>query len=84
LKESPADRRKVADETTIQSPTPSAAYVTVYTFVVWDHDLRTTVIYPRMATPQTIAKMRGKMNEETAWIVDASQLDVEGFYLENK
>jgi hypothetical protein len=33
-----------------------------------------------MATPATIAKMRGKMNEETARVVDAATLDVEGFY----
>ncbi len=24
--------------------------------------------------------MRGKVNEETAWVVEASALDVEGFY----
>jgi hypothetical protein len=56
-------------------------YVTVYTFVVWDHDRGSTVVYPRMATPATIAKMRGKVNEDTAWVVDASELDVEGFYV---
>jgi hypothetical protein len=58
----------------------SPKYVTVYTFVIYDHDRRTTAIYPRMATPATIAKMRGKVNEDTAWVVDASELDVEGFY----
>jgi len=51
----------------------------VYTFYVYDHDQGKTVIYPRMATPAAIAKMRGKMNEETAWVVDASALDIEGF-----
>ena len=55
-------------------------YVTVYTFVIWDHDRVATVIYPRMATRETIAKMRGKVNEDTAWVVDACALDVEGFY----
>ncbi len=55
-------------------------YVTVYTFVIWDHDRNSTVIYPRMATPEAIAKMRGKANEDTAWVVDSSELDVEGFY----
>jgi len=55
-------------------------YATVYTFVVWDHDRRATAIYPRMATREAIAKMRGKVNEETAWVVEASALDVEGFY----
>jgi hypothetical protein len=59
---------------------PVANYVTVYTFYVYDHDQGKTVIYPRMATPATIAKMRGKMNEETAWVVDAATLDIEGFY----
>jgi hypothetical protein len=61
---------------------PTAQYVTVYTFYVYDHDQGKTVIYPRMATPATIAKMRGKMNEDTAWVVDASTLDIEGFYAE--
>jgi len=55
-------------------------YATVYTFVIWDHDRNATAIYPRMATRETIAKMRGKVNEETAWVVEASALDVEGFY----
>ena len=58
---------------------PVTQYVTVYTFYVYDHDQGKTVIYPRMATAAAIAKMRGKMNEETAWVVDASTLDVEGF-----
>ena len=40
---------------------PVTNYVTVYTFYVYDHDLAKTVIYPRMATPAAIAKMRGKM-----------------------
>jgi hypothetical protein len=62
---------------------PVTQYVTVYTFYVYDHDQGKTVVYPRMATPAAIAKMRGKMNEETAWVVDASTLDVEGF-LSNK
>ena len=61
-------------------PKPAAQYVTVYTFYVYDHDQGKTVIYPRMATPAGLAKMRGKMNEEPAWVVDATTLDVEGFY----
>ena len=61
---------------------PGAQYVTVYTFYVYDHDQGKTVIYPRMATPAAIAKMRGKMNEDTAWVVEASALDIEGFYSE--
>ena len=59
---------------------PVTQYATVYTFYVYDHDQGKTVIYPRMGTPAAIAKMRGKMNEETAWVVDARALDVEGFY----
>ena len=59
---------------------PVSNYVTVYTFYVYDHDQGKTVIYPRMGTPAAIAKMRGKMNEETAWVVDAKALDIEGFY----
>jgi hypothetical protein len=56
------------------------SHVTVYTFVVWDHDKGATAIYPRMATREAIAKMRGKVNEDTAWVVDASAIDIEGFY----
>jgi hypothetical protein len=63
-------------KTTAAPPT----YVTVYTFVVWDHDKGATALYPRMATREAVAKMRGKVNEDTAWVVDASALDVEGFY----
>jgi len=59
---------------------PDAQYVTVYTFYVYDHDQGKTVLYPRMATPAAVARMRGKINEETAWIVDSTSLDVEGFY----
>jgi hypothetical protein len=63
-----------------QTAKASAAYATVYTFVIWDHDKAATVIYPRMATVEAIAKMRGKVNEDSAWVVDTSELDVEGFY----
>jgi len=79
---------KPASSVDVQDGQPAAAdakpvtqYVTVYTFYVYDHDQGKTVIYPRMATPAAIAKMRGKMNEETAWVVDASALDIEGFLL---
>lgn len=61
-------------------PGADVKYTTVYTFVVYDHDKGTTIIYPRMATRQTIANMRGKVNEETAWVVDVADLDVMGFY----
>ena len=59
---------------------PETRYATVYTFVIYDHDKGATTIYPRMATREAIAKMRGKVNEETAWVVEASELDIEGFY----
>jgi hypothetical protein len=67
-------------ETAQDRTTASPTHVTVYTFVVWDHDQGATAIYPRMATRESIAKMRGKVNEETAWVVDASAIDTEGFY----
>ena len=79
---------KPASSVDLEDAQPTAAatdakavtqYATVYTFYVYDHDQGKTVIYPRMATPAAIAKMRGKMNEETAWVVDAATLDVEGF-----
>jgi hypothetical protein len=57
-----------------------AAPVTVYTFIVWDHDRGANVIYPRMATLEAIRKMRGKVNEGTAWVVDASEVDADGLY----
>jgi len=63
-----------------QQPGAEVKYATVYTFVIYDHDKGTTVIYPRMATRQTIANMRGKVNEETAWVVDVTELDGMGFY----
>jgi predicted RNase H-related nuclease YkuK (DUF458 family) len=72
------------EQATLESPavsTPTETkYATVYTFVIWDHDRGATAIYPRMATRETIAKMRGKVNEETAWVVEAAALDIEGFY----
>jgi hypothetical protein len=76
----PASSIEIDDIQPAEAPKAVAQYETVYTFYVYDHDQGKTVIYPRMATPAAIAKMRGKMNEETAWVVDASSLDVEGFY----
>jgi len=61
-----------------------ASYTTVYTFVIYDHDKGATAIYPRMATRRTIANMRGKVNEETAWVVDIAELDAMGFYVGEK
>lgn len=66
------------------APVTEVMYTTVYTFVIYDHDKGTTVIYPRMATRQTIANMRGKVNEETAWVVDVVDLDAMGFYAGEK
>ncbi len=76
-----------SDSNTPQAETKAATevmYTTVYTFVIYDHDKGTTVIYPRMATRQTIANMRGKVNEETAWVVDVNDLDASGFYAGEK
>ena len=67
-------------ETAPNTTAAPSLHVTVYTFVVWDHDKGATAIYPRMATREAIAKMRGKVNEDTAWVVDASAIDIEGFY----
>jgi hypothetical protein len=74
------DLDDVLSATAEHAAKPVTSYATVYTFYVYDHDQGKTVIYPRMAIPATIARMRGKMNEETAWVVDAATLDVEGFY----
>jgi hypothetical protein len=59
-------------------------YTTVYTFVLYDHDKGTTITYPRMATRPTIANMRGKVNEESAWVIDVKDLDATGFYVSEK
>ena len=65
-------------------PKADAMYTTVYTFVIYDHDKGATAIYPRMATRRTIANMRGKVNEETAWVVDVAEVDAMGFYVGEK
>lgn len=80
MKPTPAANDRSATETDIKPTGASPTYATVYTFVIWDHDKATTAIYPRMATREAIAKMRGKVNEDTAWVVDTSALDIEGFY----
>lgn len=72
--------RTEADRVTLPGADSEAQYATVYTFVIWDHDRGSTAIYPRMATREAIAKMRGKVNEDSAWVVEAAALDVEGFY----
>jgi hypothetical protein len=80
VKRTLAENSPLATETVPTITATSPAHVTVYTFVIWDHDKRATAIYPRMATREAIAKMRGKVNEGTAWVVDASAIDIEGFY----
>jgi hypothetical protein len=80
VKPTPAAADHSATDTTVKTTESSPTYATVYTFVIWDHDKNATAIYPRMATRETIARMRGKVNEDTAWVVDASALDIEGFY----
>ena len=67
-----------------QQPSADVTYTTVYTFVIYDHDKGATAIYPRMATRRTIANMRGKVNEETAWVVDVAEVDSMGFYVGEK
>jgi hypothetical protein len=80
VKRTHAENTHSSPETPPKTTAASPAYVTVYTFVIWDHDKAATAIYPRMATREAIAKMRGKVNEDTAWVVDASAIDIEGFY----
>ena len=83
MKANPTEPAK-SDSPTAPSGGVETKYVMVYTFVIWDHDRGMTAIYPRMATRETIAKMRGKVNEDSAWVVEASALDVEGFYAEQQ
>jgi hypothetical protein len=80
VKSTLAENSPLATETALTTTATSPAHVTVYTFVIWDHDKGATAIYPRMATREAIAKMRGKVNEDTAWVVDASAIGIEGFY----
>jgi hypothetical protein len=80
LKHTTAQQPDPSTQTDLEPPRDTRTHATVYTFVIWDHDRNATVIYPRMATLEAIARMRGKVNEDTAWVVDASALDVEGFY----
>ena len=75
-----AENSPLATEIPPATTATSVAHVTVYTFVIWDHDKGATAIYPRMATREAIANMRGKVNEDTAWVVDALAIDMEGFY----
>jgi hypothetical protein len=75
-----AENSFLAAETALTTTAASPTHITVFTFVIWDHDKGTTAVYPRMATREAIAKMRGKVNEDTAWVVDASAMDIEGFY----
>ena len=54
---------KPTEETTSESqpavpPSIQVNYATVYTFWIYDHDRGAAVIYPRMATRETIAKMK--------------------------
>ncbi len=81
MKHTPAERENI-EHATADSRQPCGApdYVTAYSFILWDHDRGATITYPRMATPAAIARMRGKVNEDSAWIVNASELDIEGFY----
>lgn len=79
----PADRDASVSQPSSQ-PGADVTYTTVYTFVIYDHDKGATAIYPRMATRRTIANMRGKVNEETAWVVDVAEVDAMGFYAGEK
>jgi len=81
--EAPADSDGNGPQSAKQ-PGADATYTTVYTFVIYDHDKGATAIYPRMATRRTIANMRGKVNEETAWVVDVAEVDGMGFYVAEK
>jgi hypothetical protein len=60
-----------------------ADYATVFSFIIWDHDLGQTTTYPRMAIRETIARMRGKVNEKSALLIEPGALDRDGFYQPN-
>jgi len=74
------EHTEVSPEADVTARGVSVTYEPVYSFFVYDHDKGAAVLYPRMATRRAIANMRGKVNEDTAMVVDAALLDVEGFF----
>jgi hypothetical protein len=54
--------------------------VAVYTFEVWDRQKGANVIAPRMATAETIRRVKGMADLESKQLVDESKLDPEGYY----
>lgn len=58
--------------------------VSVYRFQVWDHEVGDNVWGPRMATQETIKRVRGVADLLTETRVAKTDLDGNGFYLEEK
>jgi hypothetical protein len=57
--------------------------VTVYRFEVRDGEQRTKRWNPVMATAQTIRRLKGEADLETAVAVDKSDVDSDGYLIEN-
>jgi hypothetical protein len=74
------ERTEAPQQADVPAPNVSVTYVPVYTFFVYDHDQGAAVLYSRMATRGAIANMRGKVNEDSAMVVDEALLDIEGFF----
>lgn len=56
--------------------------VTVYSFIIWDHDESggDNVQGPRMGTKEAITRIGGELQEGSAKVIDESELDPRGFY----
>jgi hypothetical protein len=56
--------------------------VTVYNFDVWDNQAGKYVRARRMATPDTIKRIKGEADLESALVVNRSDVDEYGYYSE--
>lgn len=54
--------------------------VTVYNFVVWDHENGENVVAPRQATIEAITRVKVTADLSTETLVEESELDGKGFY----
>jgi hypothetical protein len=55
---------------------------TVYRFELWDRATRTKEFATRMGTAETIRRLKGEADLESAKIVDAGCVDSQGFFCE--
>jgi hypothetical protein len=70
----------VASDDLARALIPQAACITVYAFELRDDERGTPILFSRMATRATIENLHGQVKEETAWVVESSAVDADGFY----